>query len=144
MKLIRHAWQSRMMLTAVGAALLLVACGISHLARFIYARNDTGHETLVRMSEGGIVHVYRLPTGFNGFVAWVSEPYRPTVEILDSSCRLLGLAPAMEGTGGRLLQIGPEFAIAVSETVVPQGSDRPSAAELFGGMCGSTQAGPGG
>jgi hypothetical protein len=101
------AQTSRRLALIGAAALLIAACLPGHPARFIFARNDSGHETRVRFSEGTVVRVYRLPAGFDGLVEIIDALYRPSVEILDSSCKELGPAPVMEGAGGHLLQIGP-------------------------------------
>jgi hypothetical protein len=135
--------RSRRLALIGAAALLIAACLPGHPARFIFARNDSGHETRVRFSEGGIVRVYRLPVGFDGLVRIIDELFRPSVEILDSSCTLLGPAPDMEDAGGHLLQVGPGNEITARETALPQVFEMPHATELFG-ECGSTQAGPGG
>ena len=135
--------RSRRLALIGAAALLIAACLPGHPARFIFARNDSGHETLVRMSEGTVVRVWRLPIGFDGLLRIIDAVYRPRIEILDSSCTLLGPAPAMEGAGGHLLHIGPGNEITARETAVPQVLEMPEATELFG-ECGSNQAGPGG
>src|SRR6266545_1452274 len=67
----------------------------------------------------------------------------PARFIFASICTLLVPAPAMEGSGGHLLHIGPGNEITARETAVPQVLEMPEATELFG-ECGSNQAGPGG
>jgi hypothetical protein len=128
-----HARAGRASIVAflVATGFLQVGCDSGW---FLYARNTSESEYLIRVSDGTLTELFSVPPGFEGHVDSNTGPYQGTLWLLKPDCAELQ-ERRVAGPGSFVAVIGSGGSLQLDE-IDGNGLEGPSAPRLRG-VCGA-------